>query len=187
MYFQTFIRYFLRGILLIAPIGLTVFILVRIVQWTDRLLPISIPGLGIVTVLFITAFIGYLANTFFAKPVFDLFHDLMKKIPIVSFIYVSINDLVTAFAGDQKKFDSPVLVPFDDAGILHKPGFITHKDLEEIGLPGKATVYFPHSYNFSGNVFVVDKSKLIPLTGSSTELMKYVVSGGISGKMKVKP
>lgn len=186
MYLQTFIRYFLRGILFLTPVSLTVYILVEIVRWTDNLLPINIPGLGIITVLFATAFIGYLGNTFFAKPVFDLFNDLLKKIPIVSFIYTSINDLVTAFAGDKKKFDSPVLVPFDSEGILFKPGFITHKDLEDIGLPGKVTVYFPHSYNFSGNVFIVDKTKLIPLTGSNTELMKYVVSGGVSGKIKMK-
>lgn len=186
MYFQTFIRYFLRGILLVTPIGLTVYILWQIVLWTDNLIPINIPGIGLVTVLFATAFIGFLANTLFAKPAFDLFNGLMKKIPIVSFIYTSINDLVTAFAGDKKRFDTPVLVPFDDKGILYKPGFITHKDLEEIGLPGKATVYLPHSYNFSGNVFIVDKTKLIPLSGSNTELMKYIVSGGVSGTMKIK-
>ncbi|MFH6982035.1 DUF502 domain-containing protein [Marinoscillum sp. 108] len=187
MYIQSLLRYFLRGLLLVTPVSLTVYIIVEMVKWTDSLLPISIPGLGMITVLFVTAFIGYLANTLFAKPFFDLFNDILKKIPIVSFLYTAINDLVTAFVGDKKKFDTPVLVPFDEHGMLYKPGFITQKDLSEIGLPGMVTVYLPHSYNFSGNVFIVDKSRLMTLEGSNTELMKYIVSGGVSGAIKRKP
>lgn len=186
MNLQSLLRYFLRGLLLVVPVGLTVYVIIAMVSWTDNLLPIQIPGLGIVTVFVVTSLIGYLANTIFAKPFFDLFGDLLKKIPLVNFIYTSINDLVTAFAGDKKKFDTPVLVPFDDKGVIFKPGFITQKDLEEIGLPGMATVYLPHSYNFSGNVFVVDKTKLIPLDGRNTEIMKYIVSGGVSGELRRK-
>ncbi|RED93195.1 DUF502 domain-containing protein [Marinoscillum furvescens] len=186
MNFQSLFSYFLRGLLLVVPVGLTIYIIIEMVQWTDSLLPIQIPGLGILTVFFVTALVGYLANTIFAKPFFDLFSDLLKKIPLVNFIYTSINDLVTAFVGDKKKFDTPVLVPFDENGVIYKPGFITQKDLAEIGLPGMVTVYLPHSYNFSGNVFIVDKSKLITLSGNNTDIMKYVVSGGISGRIKVK-
>lgn len=186
MNIQPLLRYFLRGLLLVTPISLTVYIIVEMVKWTDSLLPISIPGLGLLTVLVATALIGYLANTIFAKPFFEMFNGLLKKIPIVGFIYTSINELATAFVGDKKKFDTPVLVPFDEQGILLKPGFITHKDLEEIGLPGKVTVYLPHSYNFSGNVFIVDRARLILLDGGNTDVMKYIVSGGVSGKIKLK-
>ena len=178
--------YFLRGLLFLAPIAITVYVIVVMVQWADNLLPISIPGLGIVTVFLATALVGYLANTIFARPVFNFLAGLLRKVPIVNFIYTSISDLVTAFAGEKNKFTSPVLVPFDDKGVLFKPGFITHKELEEIGLPGMATVYLPHSYNFSGNVFIVDKSKLIPLSGKNTEIMKYIVSAGVSGSVKKK-
>ncbi len=180
------IRYFLQGLLLVIPISLTIYLIWVSITWVDSLVPINIPGIGILIVFFTTALIGYLMNTLFAKPIFDFFGGLIKKIPLVSFIYTSINDLVTAFVGDKKKFDQPVLVPFDNDGILFKPGFITQVDLEEIGLPGKCTVYFPHSYNFSGNVFIVDKSRLIPMKGKSTEIMKYIVSGGVSGKLKMR-
>ena len=183
---QILLKYFIRGLLLVAPVGLTIYIITIMVQWTDSLLPIDIPGVGLLTVLVATTGIGYLANTIIARPFFDIVGSMIKKVPIVNFIYSSINDLVTAFVGDKKKFDTPVLVPFDDKDILYKPGFITHKDLEEIGLPGKVTVYLPHSYNFSGNVFIVDKSRLIPLSGRNTEIMKYIVSGGVSGFLKKK-
>lgn len=177
-------RYFLRGLFFVVPVGVTAYVIVVMIGWIDNLIPLDIPGLGLLTVFFVTSLIGYLANTIIAKPFFDLLNSMLKKIPLVSFIYTSINDLVTAFAGDKKKFDIPVLVPFDENGILYKPGFITQTDLEEIGLPGKVTVYLPHSYNFSGNVFIVEKSRLVPLAGNNTEIMKYIVSGGVSGYLR---
>lgn len=183
---QALFRYFLRGLFFVVPVGLTVYVIVLMIQWADNLIPLDFPGLGILTVFFVTSLIGYLANTIIAKPFFDLLSSMLKKIPLVSFIYTSINDLVTAFAGDKKRFDAPVLVPFDEKGTLFKPGFITQKDLEEIGLPGMVTVYLPHSYNFSGNVFIIDKTRLVPLTGNNTEIMKYIVSGGVSGDLRKK-
>lgn len=186
MNIRSLFRYFLRGLLLVAPLGITIYIIVIMVQWMDNLIPINIPGVGLLTVFFTTTLIGFLANTIIAKPFFDVLGSMLKKVPLVNFIYSSINDLVTAFVGDKKKFDTPVLVPFDDKGILLKPGFITQKDLENVGLPGKVAVYLPHSYNFSGNIFIVEGSKLIPLGGKTTEIMKYIVSGGVSGHIKLK-
>lgn len=179
------INYFLRGLLLVVPIALTVYIISAMVVWVDGLIPIKIPGIGILTVLLATTGIGYLANSFIAKPIFIAVNKMLKKIPLVGFIYSSINDLVTAFVGDKKKFDQPVLVPMDEIGNLLKPGFITQSDLESIGLPGMVSVYLPHSYNFSGNIFIVSKSKLILLKGENTDIMKYIVSGGVSGKIEI--
>ncbi len=168
-----------------VPIGLTVYIISAMVVWVDGLIPIKIPGIGILTVLLATTGLGYLASSIFAKPIFDFLNRTLQKVPLVGFIYTSINDLVTAFVGDKKKFDQPVLVPFDEKGHILKPGFITHHDLADIGLPGMVSVYLPHSYNFSGNVFIVDKSTLILLKGKNTDIMKYIVSGGVSGKIKI--
>lgn len=177
------INYFLRGLLLVIPIGLTIYIISAMVVWVDHLIPVNIPGIGILTVLLVTTGVGYLANTYVAKPIFTSINKLIYKIPLVGFIYSSINDLVTAFVGDKKKFDQPVLVPFDANGSLLKPGFITQGDLEDMGLPGMVAVYLPHSYNFSGNLFIVDKSKLVLLKGKNSDIMKYIVSGGVSGKI----
>ncbi|MDH5609416.1 MAG: hypothetical protein OEY56_08050, partial [Cyclobacteriaceae bacterium] len=71
-----------------------------------------------------------------------------------------------------------------DKGILLKPGFVTQDDLSDSNLEEYIAVYLPHSYNFSGNLFFVKKSKIIPLTGSNSEIMKYIVSAGITGKIK---
>ncbi|MFY0598381.1 MAG: DUF502 domain-containing protein [Cyclobacteriaceae bacterium] len=179
------INYFFKGLLLVVPIGLTIYIISTMVVWVDGLIPINIPGIGLLTVLVVTTSIGYLANSYIARPFFVSINKALQKIPLFGFIYTSINDLVTAFVGEKKKFDQPVLVPFDEKGHLLKPGFITQSDMEEIGLPGMVTVYLPHSYNFSGNLFIVEKSKLVLMKGKSTNIMKYIVSGGVSGKIGI--
>lgn len=186
MNLKILLNYFLRGLLLVVPTALTVFILVQVVSWMDNLIPIKIPGLGLITVLAAVTGIGFLANTIVARPVIKFLESVLQKIPLVGFIFTAINDLVKAFVGEKQKFDQPVLVPFDGDGMLYKPGFITQTDLEKIGLPGMVTVYLPHSYNFSGNVFIVNAEKLIELRGRNTEIMKYIVSGGVSGSINLK-
>jgi uncharacterized membrane protein len=89
---------------------------------------------------------------------------------------------MTSFVGEEKKFNKPVLVKVESN--LFKPGFVTSEDLKNVGLKGKVSVYLPHSYNFSGNVFITEKKNIIPLKNSSSEVMKYIVSGGISGAIK---
>lgn len=183
---RRFINYFLKGLLVVVPTGLTIYFIYALVSWTDSLLPFNIPGLGLLTVIGVTLAVGAAANSIIARPLFDVINKMLAKIPLVNFIYTSINDLVTAFAGDKNRFNQPVLVPFDENGKLYKPGFITQSDLEKIGLSGMVTVYLPHSYNFSGNVFLVDSSLLKPLKGKSSDIMKYIVSGGVSGKIELQ-
>ncbi len=183
---RDFFQYFLRGLILVGPIALTVYIVFVSVKWVDDLIPIKIPGLGLIIVLIVTVLLGYLANTLFAKPIFTMLEKAMRRVPLINFIYTSINDLVKAFVGDNKRFNTPVLVSFDKDGIIQKPGFITSEDLEQIGLPGLVAVYLPHSYNFSGNLFIVDKQYVRPLDGNNSDIMKYIVSGGVSGKFEVK-
>jgi len=175
--------YFLRGLVFLSPIVATVYILIIAVKWIDGLIPIGIPGLGLFLVVTVVVIAGYLGNTFIARPFFKAMEQMFRKVPIVNFIYSSINDLINAFFGDNKKFNQPVLVNMDNDGILQKPGFITSEDLEELGLPGKIAVYFPHSYNFSGNLFIVDRGQVSKIQANNTDVMKYIVSGGVSGRL----
>ena len=63
---------------------------------------------------------------------------------------------------------------------VHKPGFITQKDVSKLGLQGKVGIYFPHSYAFSGNLFFVDTDKVKPFPGNPADIMKFIVSGGVT-------
>ncbi len=178
-------NHFLKGLLFIVPIALTVYILWVAIGWLDGLLPIDIPGLGLAIILGTTSLIGYLASLFFIEPFFILFERLVQKIPFISIIYSSLKDLMAAFVGEERRFDKAVLVTVNKESNLMKPGFITSHDLTHIGLPGMVSVYFPHSYNFSGNVYIVDKQNIEPIDTPSSEVMRFIVSGGVSGSMSL--
>jgi uncharacterized membrane protein len=47
-------------------------------------------------------------------------------------------------------------------------------------LPGKMAIYFPHSYAFSGNLFLVDAEKVQLYQGNAADMMKFIVSGGVT-------
>lgn len=177
--YKRILSYFLRGLLFLTPLAVTVYVIYAIFIFLDGLIPVPIPGIGILMVLALITFIGYLASLFFTKPFFEWFERGVFKIPLVNLLYTSIKDLMGAFVGEKKKFSSPVIVQISEN--LSRLGFITQEDMSNIGEPELMAVYFPHSYNVSGNVFLVPKDKIKPLKGvKSTDVMKFMVSGGVS-------
>ena len=183
------IKYFLKGLLFVVPLTLTVYVCVSAVQWLDNLIPLDIPGLGLIVILAGTISIGYLATYFITKPVFDFFERILRKLPLVNMIYNSFNDLMTAFVGEKRKFDKAVIVKMEPNGTLQRIGFITTENLEAIGLPGKVAVYFPISYSIAGDLFIVDKEHVTPIDVPAMEIMTFLVSGGMTdsfGKYKKK-
>lgn len=174
------LNYFLRGLLFLVPVALTLYILVVSIQWLDGLIPVNVPGLGLVIIVTGVTLFGYLGSTLLIKPFFDLLEELLEKVPFVNLIYTSIKDLIEAFVGDKKKFNQAVVVNLEPG--VQKLGFITQNNLSHIGLPGKVTVYCPHSYNFSGNLYVVPRESVTIIKNvASSDFMKFVVSGGVSG------
>ena len=178
---RNFLNNFLRGLLLLVPMAAAMYVVYYIYTMLDSLIDFGIPGLSFVIVILLITFVGFFTRKY-NTGIFIWFEDLVNKVPLLSLIYSSIKDLMNSFVGDKKKFNKPVLVKVENN--LYKPGFVTSDDLKEIGLPGMVSVYLPHSYNFSGNVFLTDKKNIKPLKNSSSEVMKYIVSGGISGKIK---
>ena len=178
---RNFLNNFLRGLLLLVPMAAAMYVVYYIYTMLDSLIDFGIPGLSFVIVILLITFVGFFTRKY-NTGIFIWFEDLVSKVPLLSLIYSSIKDLMNSFVGDKKKFNKPVLVKVENN--LYKPGFVTSDDLKDIGLPGMVSVYLPHSYNFSGNVFLTDKKNIKPLKNSSSEVMKYIVSGGISGKIK---
>ena len=177
--YRRIISYFFRGLLFLIPLAITSYIIYQLFLFLDNLIPVPIPGIGILVVLALITFVGYLASLFFTKPLFDWFERGVFKIPFVSLLYTSIKDLMGAFVGEKKKFSSPVIVEISES--LSRLGFITQEDLSSIGQPDFVAVYFPHSYNVSGNVYLVKKDKVKHLKGvKSSDVMKFMVSGGVS-------
>ena len=180
--------YFIRGLLILTPIGVTTLIMMSIFEWiSEKVESTELQGLTLITILtFILmgiTLLGYLGSTYLIRPIGDKIDNVINKIPFVSLIYTSIKDLSSAFMGDKKKFDQPVIVKMDANATLHKPGFITRTSLQDLGEEDLVAVYFPHSYNFSGNVFFTENKNIKAIPNISPgEFMKFIVSGGVTGK-----
>lgn len=172
--------YFGRGLLAVMPIGLTIWVLYSIFIWVDGLVPINIPGIGVLIVLGIIMGVGVLVSTVIPNSFLNLFEGSIKHLPLVRIIYFSLKDLISAFVGDKKKFNQPVLVAINRQSDIRKVGFITQTDLSKLGLDGFVAVYLPHSYAFSGELFVVPAENVVLLNIPSAEAMKLIVSGGVA-------
>ena len=180
---RNLINNFLRGLLLVVPMAAAIYVVWYLYNFLDSLIPVApdIPGLSFILVVLLITIAGSYAKRYNTGLV-NWFENFIKDVPLLNLIYSSIKDLMTSFMGEKKKFNKPVLVKVEAS--LYKPGFVTSEDLKNVGLNGKVSVYLPHSYNFSGNVFITEKKNIIPLKNSSSEVMKYIVSGGISGAIK---
>jgi uncharacterized membrane protein len=191
--FKILVNYFVKGILVVVPIGLAIYFVVWAVKALDATLnlsnffwlnpqtgqPLYIPGLGILTVLILIMLAGVFVTSFITQPIYNWLERWLKRFPVFNFIYGSIKDFTEAFVGDEKKFNEPVLVDMDEQG-LKKIGFLTQKDLKKIGFPGEVAVYFPFSYSFAGQLVIVPASRVKTLKMSASDAMKLVVSGGAS-------
>lgn len=174
------VKYFFRGLLLVVPIALTIYIIVLAIRWLDGLIPIDIPGLGLLIMVGTVTVFGYLGSSILAKPFIEFFDSIMARLPLVRIIYTSLRDLISAFVGDHKKFNRPVLVNLSSDQSVKRIGFVTQDDLPQLIPENMVAVYLPHSYNVSGNVYLVPSDRVTPLDISSTEIMKFVVSGGVA-------
>lgn len=176
---NTILSFFLKGLLVVVPIWASIYVIYLILNWLDGIVDLGVPGLGLLLVLVSITLIGFLVNYMVTDSITSFFNGILNRFPIVKMLYTTIRDFMEAFVGEQKKFTEPVYVEMSETGIK-KLGFITEKDMSMLGLHGHVGVYFPHSYNFSGNFFVVPAGKVTPMKANPAEVMKYIVSGGVS-------
>ncbi|MCZ4223329.1 DUF502 domain-containing protein [Pedobacter rhodius] len=190
---KAILNYLIKGLLIVVPIAVSIFIVVWAVTTVDSWLNVNnilgvnpltgesrnIPGLGLLTVLTIILLAGIFVTNLVTEPMYNWFQRIMQRLPLLNFIYSSIKDLTEAFVGDEKKFNHPVIVEVE--GGLKKIGFLTQNDLHKLDLPEEVAVYFPLSYSFAGQLCIVKRDKVKDLNMSAADAMKLVVSGGVSG------
>ena len=174
-------RYFLRGLAVVVPIAVTAWVVWQIFTTLDRMIDAPYPGLGLAITLAGIFLIGVLVSNIVGRSFVRLTDALFGRAPLIKIIYTSVKDLVDAFVGERRRFDRPVRVDIVPDGSIQAVGFITRDDAGILDAPGVATVYFPQSYNFAGNLVLVEKSRLHPVTADSTQVMAFIVSGGVSG------
>lgn len=186
------IRYFLQGILYIAPIAVTIYVFVVAFIWLDGLLrnlevfekgpfsEYSFPGIGLLIIVITITIVGFLGQRFITTPISNAFERLLKRAPLIKVIYSSVKDLLSAFVGKERKFEKPVLVTLDKEGILERLGFITATDLADLGIEEKIAVYLPSSYGVLGELYIVPTKNVKPIDANSADVMKFIVSGGVT-------
>ncbi len=174
------IRFFFRGLLILAPASLTVYFVVGLMRWLDTTFDVGVPGLGILIVVVAVAMVGWVGSSLVVRPLLVLAERLVNRLPLVGIIYTSLRDLFDAFVGDNQKFNQPVMVKLTEDSQSYKIGFVTQATLPNFSLPEMAAVYFPDSYNFSGELLLVPRHHIVPLNLPSAEVMKFIVSGGVA-------
>ncbi len=194
-FFAKLRNYFITGIVVLIPIGLTLYLTKFIIDLSSKLLPeelnpnfylpFNIPGLEIiVTVIFITV-IGGLSLSFIGKKILQLFNDLLKRIPILRTIYSAIGQLTETFAPQRRSQKSVVLVEYPRKGIW-AVGFATKENEGEISKKTNSelvNVFVPTTPNpTSGFLLMFPKNEIKYLDMSFEEASRFIVSAGTSEK-----
>ena len=175
-------RYFIQGLIILAPIGITAYVLYWLFDKVDSILRpyLNIPGLGFAIIILFVLLVGWISSSFLMGGFINFFDTWMERTPGIKFIYTSTKDFFEAFAGDKRKFNKAVLanVFADDVWIV---GFLTDQEMAKFDMGAdKVAVYVPQAYNFAGQLYILPRSKVKKIEKiTSGEAMKYAVTGGV--------
>jgi uncharacterized membrane protein len=178
---QLFISYFLRGLLVVLPVAITVGILSWILKGIGSYLYLDQLSIGAILLYAVTALaaitvIGFFTKGIIAQQIMGFLEGIIEKAPGLNFIFGTTKDMTEAFMGEKKKFTKPVVVEISEG--VYKIGFLTQEDMSAVGLPHCCAVYLPYSYTLSGETTVVDKSRVRRIDKESSDVTKFVLSGG---------
>jgi len=197
---KNILRYFLQGVLIMAPIAISIWAIVALFNFLDELLPKILgttkqivdangeirtvkglpQGIGFAVVMVLILLIGYVSSFFVVGRLVDFFESILERTPGIKFIYSSVKDFFEAFAGDRKKFDKPILVNVL-AEEVWMVGFLTNEDLHQFELGAEyVSAYVPQGYNIAGQVYLVKRTRIRKLEEiGASDAMKFAVTGGV--------
>ena len=184
---------FIAGVVVLIHIGITLYLTLFIIKLSTNLipkeinpnnyLPFDVPGLEILIALILITIVGRISLSFIGKKFFDLFNNILRKIPILITIYSAIGQMTESFTSNQKNKSSVVLIEYPRKGIWavgfatkENTGIISSKVNEEL-----VNVFLPTTPNpTSGFLLMVPKKELIYLDVSFEQASKFIVSAGTS-------
>lgn len=183
------VGYFVRGLVLLVPIAVTAYacwwIFVTLdgflAPYLTRLAGRPVPGAGFVINIVLITLVGVLGSSIISKSAFVLFERLLARLPLVRLLYSATKDLLNAFVGEKRRFDQPVSIRLFPGNDIQMFGFVTQESLQHLGLEGVVSVYCPHSYAWAGQMLVVPSNQIVPLNQASSDVMAFIVSGGVTG------
>lgn len=180
--------YFFQGILYLAPISITIYVIYLIFDFGDNLLREALialtgremPGLGILIIILFLTTLGYIGQTIIARPFKVFFYKIIHTIPLLELIYSAIKDFFSAFVGKDKKFNKPVYFRINPTDQACRIGFITNQNLKAFNADDMVAVYVPFSYTFTGETYLVRREAIVPIDAPASEVMKFLVAGGVA-------
>ena len=182
---------FIAGVVVLIPIGITLYLTLFIIRISGKVipkeinpnnyLPFNIPGVEILIALLIITVIGWISLSFLGKKFFELFNNILKKIPILRTIYSAIGQMTESFTKTDNKQKSVVLLEYPRKGVWavgfatkENEGLIKEKIKEDL-----INVFVPTTPNpTSGFLLLVPKKDLIFLDISFEQASKFIVSAG---------
>jgi uncharacterized membrane protein len=191
-HYKKLLQWFLQGLLVLAPITITLYALYAVITTIDGWIPlftyvddkgvvhVQNYGVGLIIILTAIILIGYFSSFFITGRIISFMDKFMEKTPGIKHIYSTTRDFFEAFAGDKKKFTQNVLANVDDNDVW-RLGFITRNDMSDFGLKDYVSVYIPMAYSVAGNVYILPRARIKPITNiNSAQTMKFAVSGGVT-------
>lgn len=174
------LNYFLRGLVVVAPLALTVYVCVAIFTTIDSWLRLPIPGVGFVLMLVLITLVGVVASNLVARGVIGGVDRMLERLPFVRLLYSSAKDMLNAFVGEKRRFDKPVLVSLTADGAVKVLAFMTSDSLISLGIADHVSVYMPQSYGFAGHIIVVPADRVRRIDADAAQVMAFIISGGVT-------
>lgn len=180
--FKKLVRFFFQGLIILAPIGLTAYVLYWLFDKVDSILRpyVNIPGLGFVIIIVFVLLVGWISSYFLMGSFINFFDQWMDRTPGIKFIYSSTKDFFEAFTGDKKRFDKPILAEVFGENVWVM-GFLTDEELAKFDMGAEmVSIYIPQAYHWAGQLYVLPRHKVKKIEKVSPgDIMKYAVTGGV--------
>ena len=197
--FKKAFKYFLQGLIILAPIAITIYAVTALFNFIDSILPdliekifphllgtdasgrpTKIPGLGFIVVTLVVILVGWISSSFIVSRLVELFDNILERTPGIKLLYTTVKDFFEAFAGNKRRFNKAALVSIESPDVW-QIGFITQEDLNEFGLQEHVAVYIPQSYAFTGRLYFVKQNRVRLLPDiNAVDAMKFAISGGVT-------
>jgi uncharacterized membrane protein len=174
------LAYFLRGLVVVVPLALTVYVCVLIFTTIDSWLGLPIPGAGFVLALVLITVVGFMASSIITRSLLGALDRLLDRLPFVRLLYSSAKDMLNAFVGEKRRFDKPVLVSLTEDRAVKVLAFLTSDSVESLGVAGHVAVYMPQSYGFAGHILLVPADRVQRIDADAADVMAFIISGGVT-------
>jgi uncharacterized membrane protein len=174
------LNYFLRGLVVVVPLALTIYVCALIFTTIDSWLGLPIRGVGFLITIVLIIVVGALASSFVTRSLIAALDNLLERLPFVRLLYSSAKDMLNAFVGEKKRFDKPVLVAVSSDRAVKVLAFLTSDSLASLGLADQVTVYMPQSYGFAGHILVVPADRVERIDADAAAVMAFIISGGVT-------